>query len=88
MSGIIRHDVTGEKYLHWLMSSVTRCCNKNSRYVSKSCPKSSNSSFYLKVKCFKMPQKVTKYLGYFGMKICRRELLKIDQFGSTVFETK
>lgn len=39
MSGIIRHDVTGEKYLHWLMSSVTRCCNKNSRYVSKSCPK-------------------------------------------------
>ena len=30
-----------------------------------------------------MAQKVTKYFGYFCMKICRQELLKIAQSGHT-----
>ena len=56
-------------------SSVTRCWNKKAKF-SKSCLKSSHSSFYLKMAYFKIAQRVTKYSGYFCMKICCGELSK------------
>ena len=31
----------------WRDDSVTRCCNKSSPNLTKSCPKCSDSSFYL-----------------------------------------
>ena len=64
-----------------LKTSVTRCWNRNTPNVSKSCPKSSHSRFYLKVMYFKMAPKVTKYFGHFCIKLCRQELLKIAQSG-------
>ena len=52
-------------------SSVTRCETKKSpKFPEKLRTKSSYSIFYLKVMFFKIAQKVTKYLGYFGKKIC------------------
>ena len=53
--------------LPWI--SVTRCWNKNSPDASKSCPKSRQNSFYLTVKHFKLAQKISKYFGYFCMRI-------------------
>ena len=51
--------------------------------LSKSCPKSSHSSFYLKIASFKITWKVSNYFGYFCKKICRQELSKIAQSGHT-----
>ena len=41
---------------------------KSSPNVSKSCPKSSSSSFYARVRIFKITQKVYNHLGYFCYK--------------------
>ena len=54
---------------------------KSSQYSPKTCPNSNRSSFYIKCDSF---QKVSKYLGYFWIKICHQELWKIAQSGHTV----
>ena len=49
-------------------------------------PKSSPGAvFTLEVWFSKGPKKVEKYLGYFGEKICHRDLSKIAQSGHTVW---
>ena len=52
---------------------------KRSPNVSKSFPISIHSSFYIRVKIFKLAQTVANNLGYF----CRQELSKIAQSGHT-----
>ena len=42
-----------------------------------------HSSLTHKVTFFKIAQKVAKYLGYFGKKICHHEISKIAQSGHT-----
>ena len=49
----------------------------------KCCPKSSHSSFYLKVTFFEVAKEVTKYLGYFCYKLCHLDIPKIAQSGHT-----
>ena len=49
----------------------------------KCCPKSSHSSFYLKVTFFEVAKEVTKYLGYFCYKLCHLDIPKITQSGHT-----
>ena len=58
------------------MPSVTRCCNKRSPNISKTCPKSSQISFFKKVLYLKKPKKETKYLGYFWKKIFHTTTIK------------
>ena len=65
---------------------MTRCWDKKWSNFSKSCPKSSNSSFSSKW-CFVKSPKDTKYLAYFCQKICHQELSKIAQSGHTEFIT-
>ena len=60
---------------------------KSSRNISKSCPKSCHSRYYLKLKFFKMAQKVTKYFAYICTKICSQEILKITQSGHSGHNT-
>ena len=45
--------------------SATRCWNKMGPNFLKSCLKSRNNSFHLKVKALERAHKVTKHLGYF-----------------------
>ena len=63
--------------------TVTRCWNKKKSKFSKSCPKSSNSRFYLNLKLIKIDQKVAKYLGYFCNTICCPKSFKISQSSHT-----
>ena len=52
---------------------------------SKVVPKVPKAVFTLHLKKFKIAQKVTKNLGYFGEKICHKELLKIARSGHAEF---
>ena len=47
-------------------SSVTRCWSKSSPFFSKKCPKSSQCSFYIRVKFFKIAQKLPIICAYFA----------------------
>ena len=68
-------------------NSVTRCWNKkikNSLNVSKRCPKSGLSRFYLKVILFNIAQLVAKYFELLSSGFFCQELSKIAQSCHTV----
>ena len=51
--------------------------------ISSNVAKNSHSGFYFKSDAFQKAQKISKYLGYFGKKICCQELSDIAQSGRT-----
>ena len=60
---------------------------KRSPNVSKRYPRSCRSSLNIKVRFFKIAQKVDNNLGCIYSKFCHQELLKIDQSGHTLFKS-
>ena len=58
---------------------------KSSPIFPKTCPKSSHSSFYMKLTPFRIAQKVSKY---FYIQILHQELWKIAQSGPTVYNSQ
>ena len=66
-------------------SSVTRCWSKKQPNFSKSCPKCSQCSFYIRVTIFEIAQNVANHFGLFCFKFCCQELSKIAQSGHTAY---
>ena len=64
----------------WYWEPVSQDGIKSSQIFFKTCPKSNHRSLYVKWNPF---QNSSKYLGYFCIKICHQELLKIAQSGRT-----
>ena len=56
---------------------------KSSPNFSKSYPRSSHNSFYVRVRFFKIAQNDANNLGYFCEKFCHQKLSKIAQSGHT-----
>ena len=56
---------------------------KVAQFFSKSCPKSSPCSFYIRVRFLRIAQKVANYWGFFCWILCCQELSKIAKSGHT-----
>ena len=65
-------------------NNVTRCWNEKVAQMLKKLTQMQPKQFFLTDGVFfKIAQKVTKYPGFFGKKICFQELLTITQYGPT-----